>query len=40
MKELDELAKKIANLQSIINLIKPFRQLFSEEYKLYSKYIH
>ena len=39
MKELDKLAKKIANLWSIIDLIKPSRQLFSEEYKLYSKYI-
>ena len=40
MKELNKLAKKIANLQSIINLIKPSRQLFSEEYKSYGKYIH
>ena len=39
MKELDKLAKKIANLQSIIDLIKPSRYLFSEEYELYSKYI-
>ena len=39
MKELDELAKKIANLQSIIDLIKPFRYLFSEEYELYGEYI-
>ena len=40
MKELDKLAKKIANLRSIINLIKPSRRLFSEEYELCGKYIH
>jgi hypothetical protein len=34
------LAKKIANLWSIIDLIKPSRYLFSEEYKLYSEYIY
>ena len=39
MKELDELAKKIANLQSIIDLIKPSRRLSSEEYELYGEYI-
>ena len=40
IKELDELAKKIANLWNIINLIKPSRRLSSKEYKLYGKYIH
>ena len=39
MKELDELAKKIANLRSIINLTKPSRYLFNKEHKLYGKYI-
>ena len=39
MKKLDKLVKKIANLQSIIDLIKPSRQLFSEEHKLCGKYI-
>ena len=38
-KELDELAKKIANLRSIINLIKPSYYLFSDEYESYIKYI-
>ena len=34
-----DVAKKIANLWSIINLIKPSYRLFSKEYKLYSKRI-
>ena len=39
MKELNKLTKKIANLQSIIDLMKPSYYLFSKEYKLYNKYI-
>ena len=39
MKELDELAKKIANLRSIIDLIKPSRCLSSEEHKSYGEHI-
>ena len=38
-KELDKLAKKIANLQSIINLTKPSYRLSSKEYKLHIKHI-
>jgi hypothetical protein len=38
LKELDKLAKKIANLQSIIDL-KPSRCLFSEEHEPYTKCI-
>jgi len=37
--ELDKLAKKIANLYGIINLIKPSYCLFIKEYKLRGKYI-
>ena len=40
MKELDKLAKKIANLWSIIDLMKPSRRLSSEEYELCGKYIY
>ena len=39
MKKLDKLAKKIANLRSIIDLTKPSHYLFSKEHELYIKYI-
>ena len=39
IKELDKLAKKRANLQSIIDLTKPSYRLSSKEYKLRSKRI-
>ena len=39
MKKLNKLVKKIANLQSIIDLIKPSRRLSSEEHELHIKYI-
>ena len=40
IKELNELAKKIANLWSIINLMKPSCQFFSEEHESCGEYIH